>query len=138
LPHQCVRCGKVYGDADRQVLTGCVCGAKLFFYVKKEALERAKQVHKELSEEDKKQITKDVFDIVVGENIETEEIDQPIVLDFESINVKSPGKYEIDLVHLFSGQPLIYKVEDGKYIIDIPSTLQMSKNDPEKANKKKK
>lgn len=142
MPHQCVRCGKIYGDADKQVLLGCDCGAKLFFFVKKSALEKAKQMQKELSEEDRQQITKDVLDLVVGEKL-PEDLDEPIVLDFESINVAEPGKYEIDLVHLFSGQPLIYKVEDGKYIIDIPSTFQMSKNDPhakgnvKKDNKKK-
>jgi predicted nucleic acid-binding Zn-ribbon protein len=143
MPHQCVRCGIIYADTDNHVLQGCSCGAKLFFYVKKSALERAKQVQKELSDEDKTQIVKDVLGLVAGEGTnvdadsEIEKLDEPIVLDFESINVTEPGKYEIDLVHLFSGKPLVYKMEDGKYIIDLPTSFQMSGNDPNKKKKKR-
>ena len=142
MPHQCVRCGTIYSDTDNHVLTGCSCGAKLFFYVKKSSLERAKQVQKELTDEEKTQIAKDVIDLVAGEKglppiEDVEKIEEPIVLDFESINVSEPGKYEIDLTHLFSGKPLVYKMEDGKYIIDLPSTFQMSKNDPNYKKRKK-
>ena len=35
MPHQCVRCGTFYDDASKEILEGCSCGAKLFFYVKK-------------------------------------------------------------------------------------------------------
>jgi predicted nucleic acid-binding Zn-ribbon protein len=34
-----------------------------------------------------------------------------------------PGKFEIDLVDLFRGKPLVFKLEEGKYIIDIASTF---------------
>ena len=36
-----------------------------------------------------------------------------------------PGKFEIDVVNLFNKKrPLIYKLEEGKYIIDLASTLE--------------
>jgi predicted nucleic acid-binding Zn-ribbon protein len=51
--------------------------------------------------------------------------DSPVILDIESIRAIGPGKYEIDVVNLFNKErPLIYKIEEGKYIIDLASTLK--------------
>ena len=50
-------------------------------------------------------------------------------MDLESVRVIKPGKFEIDIVNLFSkNRPLIYKLEEGKYVIDLASTLN-SKSD---------
>jgi len=121
MPHRCVRCGALYDDGSSNILKGCPCGAKLFFYVKQEALKKSEEVTKILSDVEKKQIEKDVLDIV-GEERAKEE--QPIILDFESINVLEPGKFELDLVHIFHKDPLIYKMGEGKYIIDLPATFK--------------
>ena len=76
-----------------------------------------------LTTEQKKQIEEDVFEII-GDGPG----DEAVVLDIESIHIKEPGKFEIDLVHLFDRKhPLIYKLEEGKYMIDIPSTFQLRK-----------
>jgi len=53
-----------------------------------------------------------------------EKSERPVVLDFESIRVIKPGKYEIDLVHLFKEEPLVYKLSEGKYIIDLPEVFK--------------
>ena len=123
MPHQCVRCGTFYGDGAQEILKGCTCGSRLFFFVKKAALEKAKKVQETLTVEDKQQIEKDVLGFV-GEKEEEQTDDAPVVLDFESISVLQPGKFELDLVHLFNkNHPLVYKLEEGKYIIDIPETF---------------
>jgi len=114
MPHQCVRCNTFYEDGSAEILKGCNCGGKLFFYIKKEKLDKARNVVVKLSDQEKHQIEEDIFDIVGVEHK-----DDPVVLDIESIRVQSPGKYELDLVTLFKGEPLVYKVGDGKYIIDI-------------------
>jgi uncharacterized protein len=122
MPHQCVRCGKLYGDGDKAILEGCTaCKAKLFFYIKKQHLEESKQLTTSLSKAQKEEIEKDVLELV---GARPEETDKPIVLDFESIRVLKPGKYEIDLVHLFKDEPLVYKVSEGKYIIDLPEIFR--------------
>lgn len=124
MPHQCVSCKKFYDDGSDVILKGCTnCGGKLFFFVKKSRLEEIKQEQEDemnsllnLSDDDKKQIEKDVYDIL-GADIDT---DKPIILDIESIHIKKPGTYELDLVNLFKKkEPLIYKLEDGKYVIDL-------------------
>ncbi len=120
MPHRCVRCGTLYDDGSQEILKGCSCGARLFFYVKQDALKKSEEVTRELSKSEKKQLERDVLDIAGEERIKEE---QPIILDFESIKAIEPGKFELDLVHLFKKDPLIYKVGDGKYIIDLPSAF---------------
>ena len=104
------------------MLKGCKCGGKLFFYIKKESLNRAKQIVVNLSEKEKSQIEQDVLDIVGPSSS-----DEPVVLDLESIRVTRPGKYEIDLVQLFKGEPVIYKLDEGKYMIDIIKSFAAGK-----------
>lgn len=118
MPHQCVRCDTLYADGAAEILKGCSCGARLFFFIKKEKLKK-EQPTINLSSEAKQELESDVYDILGTENP-----DAPVVLDLESINIIKPGKYEIDLVHLFKKEPLIFKLADGKYIIDIPETFE--------------
>ena len=51
----------------------------------------------------------------------------PVVLDLASINITEPGKFELDLVKLFKGDPLVYKISEGKYIIDVAETFKNTK-----------
>lgn len=125
MPHQCVRCNKFYEDGSNEIIQGCVCGAKLFFFIKKEKLEKMRAVQEQfvaLPEEEKKQIEKDVFSVM---GVEENEQDEPVVLDIESIRVVKPGKFELDLVHLFNKEnPIIFKLGEGKYVIDLPETFR--------------
>lgn len=125
MPHQCVRCNIFYEDGSEEILKGCPCGGKLFFYIKKEKIEQAKKVAEEvkLSDKEKVQMEKDVFELV-GSDIDEEE---PVVLDLESIRITKPGKYELDLVHLFKGDPIIFKLEEGKYMIDLVETFKRAR-----------
>ena len=123
MPHQCVRCNKFYEDGAKEILKGCLCGARLFFYIKKEKLEESKKITENLTKEEKKEVEKDVLDLVDADMAK----EKPIVLDLESIKIMKPGKYELDLVRMFKGEPLIFKLEEGKYIIDIPESFKKIK-----------
>ena len=122
MPHQCVRCNTFYEDLSQEILKGCKCGGKLFFYIKKESLNKANQMLVNLTDNEKTQIEQDVLDIV-GSTVSGE----PVILDLESIRVAKPGKYEIDLVRLFKGEPVIYQLEEGKYIIDLIKSFAAGK-----------
>jgi len=115
MPHQCVRCNTLYPDGAQEILRGCTCGARLFFYIKKKHIEEGKELISNLSEEDKVHIEEDVAEIL---HIK-QEPDAPVILDIEAIRVLKPGKFELDLVHLFKKDPLIIKLEEGKYMIDL-------------------
>ncbi|MDP2909201.1 MAG: Zn-ribbon containing protein [Nanoarchaeota archaeon] len=133
MPHQCVRCGKFYKDGSEELLKGCNCGGRFFFYVKKEDIDQAKKLTIDLTQEEKVQIEQDVKEII-GDEIDE---DQPVVLELENIRILQPGKYEIDLVDLFKGKPLVYKVGEGKYMIDLISTFGADKTKTELVEEEK-
>lgn len=120
MPHQCVRCNHLYQDGAKEILSGCQCGARLFFFIKKKNIEEGKVLINNLTEEDKKHIETDVKEILSIKD----EPNAPVILDVESIRILKPGKYELDLVHLFKKDPLIFKLEEGKYIIDLPQAFK--------------
>jgi predicted nucleic acid-binding Zn-ribbon protein len=128
MPHQCTRCGKVFPDAAEEILKGCSCGSRFFYYIRQEKLEQlkkeAREAMQELEKADKVQIEKDIRELTGME----EKPDEPVILDLESVRVIRPGKFEIDIVNLFNKRrPLIYKLEEGKYIIDLASSLKVDK-----------
>lgn len=155
MPHQCVHCGKLYPDASKELLTGCSCGSHFFYFIKKEYYDKLNQIKEDSKEEQGKTLLSDIFpededvreikrkieeidnlDKEQKKKIESdvreiigavEKEDTPVILDLESIRVLKPGKFEIDVVNLFSQKrPLIYKLEEGKYIIDLASTLKLN------------
>jgi predicted nucleic acid-binding Zn-ribbon protein len=132
IPHQCVHCSKIYPDAAQELLAGCSCGSKFFFYIRKEkyeALLNQGNIPVELKIVDKERVEQDVREMI---GIEEE---QPVILDLESVRVIGPGKFELDIVSLFQkGRPVVYKLEEGKYIIDIGSMIN---KDSEKTDNKK-
>ena len=123
MPHQCVRCNTFHEDGAEAILKGCSCGGRLFFYIKRKQIEAAKAVVTNIPEDQREQMEKDVVELV-GAPVNQEE---PVVLDFESIRVAKPGQYEIDLVHLFKNEPLIIRVGDGKYMLDLNETFRKGK-----------
>jgi len=121
MPHQCVHCGEFYPIGSKELLEGCrKCGGHFFFYVRDEQLKKIKENPIEIPKEEKGKIEKDIREMagIVEENV-------PVILDLESVRVTGAGKFEIDLVNLFNKKrPLIYKLEEGKYIIDLATTLK--------------
>lgn len=134
MPHQCVHCGTTYDDGSREVLSGCTCGSKFFFYLSQEKLTKikthqTKEQLPSLSIQEKQQIEHDVRDIIGL----TDHEEAPIVLDFESVKVLKPGKYLIDIHNLFSKErPPIYTLEEGKYIVDLSAVAARAKADMSK------
>jgi len=39
MPHQCIKCNTLYKDGASEIMKGCSCGGKLFFFIKKEKLD---------------------------------------------------------------------------------------------------
>lgn len=119
MAYKCVHCSEVYADSERDLATGCSnCKSKFFFYVhekKLKEIEAQKEFASGLNASEKKQMEKDVRELV---GVTDEEV--PVFLDFESVKVVKQGKYLLDLQKLFAqDKPRIYKLDDGKYIIDL-------------------
>jgi len=126
MPNQCVRCSRIIPMGSRELLEGCKeCGSHFFFFIRDEQLAKIKEEPLEIPEEEKATIEKDIREIA---GITDEKA--PVILDLESVRVTGEGKFEIDIVNLFNKKrPLIYKLEEGKYIIDLASTLDKSLKD---------
>ena len=123
MPHQCVKCSRIISPGSRELLEGCgECSGHFFFYIRDEQINNMKEKLIEIPTEEKKQIEKDIREMV---GITDEQA--PVILDVESIRIAGEGKFELDIVKLFrKDRPLIYKLEEGKYIIDLASTLNAS------------
>lgn len=119
MPHQCVKCSAIYGDGSSEILKGCTsCGGKFFFFIRKESMKEVQEATQNLSIEEKQKIEQDVLDLIGYEE------DRPIILDLASVNILKQGKFELDLVRLFKGGPMVYRLEEGKYIIDLADTFK--------------
>ncbi len=123
MPHQCVHCGKILEKASKEILEGCGnCGGHFFFYIRDEqlpkVLENKETIMPEFNQVDKKQVEEDVRSI-----LKIEDDEKPVILDLESVRVLGAGKFELDLVSLMNRKPIVFKLQEGKYIIDIESGL---------------
>lgn len=126
MPYQCVKCSRILPTGSKEILEGCNdCQGHFFFYIREGQVEKMKEKTVSIPEEQKTQVEQDIREMA---GITDE--DAPVILDIESIRVTGEGKFEIDLIKLFKkDQPLIYKLEEGKYIIDIASTMKKSAED---------
>jgi len=126
MPYQCVKCSRIIPMGSRELIEGCAeCKSRFFFYIREEQLAKIREEPIEIPEQEKAAIEKDIREIA---GITDEKA--PVILDLESVRVTGDGKFEIDIVNLFNKKrPLIYKLEEGKYIIDLASTLNKSLKD---------
>ena len=119
MPHQCVKCSRIISIASKELLEGCAdCGGHFFFYIREEQLNKIKEKPIDIPEQQKEKIEKDVREMA-GITEET----APVILDLESVRVIKPGKFEIDLVSLLNRKPIVFKLQEGKYIIDLDSGM---------------
>jgi len=126
MPHQCVRCNKFYDDGSSEILKGCSCGARMFFFVRKEKLKEVKdtlEAIQNLTPVEKHEMEQDVYELVDQEELG----EKTVILDLEAIRSVEPGKFELDLVRLFKKDPIIFKIGEGKYVIDINSIFDARK-----------
>jgi predicted nucleic acid-binding Zn-ribbon protein len=117
--HKCVKCGQMYEHAAEEILSGCSCGSKMFYFVRSDTGSNGK----------KKKNAPDTHseDIEYFYELEDDENKEIIVFDIEAINVKSNGKYELNLDGLMNSDGLIYKYGEGKYSIDLDNNLKQLK-----------
>ncbi len=127
MPYQCVKCSRIIDSGNKELIEGCAeCHGKFFFYIREEQLQKLKEEPiLEIPEKEQKNVEKDIREIA---GITDEDV--PVILDLESIRVLGEGKYEIDVVNLFNKKrPVIYKLEEGKYVIDLSASLDRNKKD---------
>lgn len=128
MPYQCVKCSRIIPTGSKEIFEGCKdCKSKFFFYIKEDQIERLNSQPVILEEKEKLKIEKDIRQIA---GIENESM--PVILDFESVRVVGEGKFELDLSKVFNKKrPLVYKIEEGKYMIDLGMTFRQEEDKKE-------
>jgi len=170
MPHQCLKCGRVFEDGSPELLKGCpTCGGNRFFFIKEPLSDKERElISKEVEKDIHSKITelfggeekleklkpedvKKTFNKIVqqtkqeekneekpgfGVDDETrkqllqkltaEDKDEP-----ETIRVKKPGEYELDLKGLLEDEPIIIQ-KDGSYVIHLPSVFELTKKEQKK------
>ena len=198
MPHQCLKCGEIFGDGSPQLLKGCPnCGGNRFFYTKKALDEnqreqiqqevgkdineqlvdmlgsksndlidnagnwvnmKPKDIRKALSthikekpivkptQKEKRKNEQDKFDhskfpqysLIEDESYRKEQLARCLPKEKqdhpETIGIRPPGEYEIDIKGLLEHQPIIIE-KDGSYTIHLPSAFKQFQKEHEK-NKK--
>lgn len=123
MPHQCTKCSRIIPSGSKEILSGCSnCGSHFFFYLREDQIVQENKPAIEIPAKDLENIEKEIRELagIVEPNA-------PVILDLESVRVVGSGKYEIDVVNLFDNKkPIIYKMEEGKYIVDL-SNLSVKK-----------
>ena len=115
-----MKCSRIIPAGSRELLEGCAdCKSHFFFYIRDDQFEKIKKNPINIPDEQKTKVEKDIREMA---GITKE--DAPVILDIESVRAVGEGKFEIDIVNLFKkDRPLVYKLEEGKYIIDLSSTI---------------
>ncbi len=122
MPNQCIHCSRIIPVGSEEIFKGCSsCHGKFFFYIRDEQIKKIKEKSEfveplipGLETVNKKQVESDVRSI-----LKIEDEAEPVILDLESVRVLAPGKFELDLVSLINRKPIVFKLSEGKYIIDI-------------------
>ena len=118
MPHKCTQCGREFRDGSVEILRGCPsCGGKKFLYVSDRV--RNADVLEEKSIADIAQETKQEVLEVKNQGPASRPTD--ILERVESVRILSAGKYELNLERLAESQDIIIGVDDGKYMLDLPS-----------------
>jgi predicted nucleic acid-binding Zn-ribbon protein len=124
MPNRCIKCGKLHpNEAPYLIEKGCECGSRFFFFVKEETLRKFEKEIEKLSPYEIEEIQREIREILEKEDLENE----TVILDLEAIHVVRPGKYLIDLTNLFSQKPLIIKIGEGRYEIDLEGLIKKRK-----------
>ena len=113
MPHKCTRCGKLFKDGDKNILSGCPeCGWNKFLYAREEA---------------KKKVSRDIDALLE----EKEKPEKTSILDrLESVRILGPGSYEVNIKALLERDEIVVALrEDGRYIIHLPSVFGKKKDE---------
>jgi predicted nucleic acid-binding Zn-ribbon protein len=151
MPHQCLKCGKIFEEGSNELLKGCpVCDGNHFFYTKEPLNEENR---KSLNEKLDKDINSKLAKILTGEakeflkdsewiNIKPKDIDEEIEKciaktkkitpdNKENIEIITEEKYRKEKIEKIitenkkSNEPETINIEEpGKYKIDIKGLLE--------------
>jgi predicted nucleic acid-binding Zn-ribbon protein len=125
MPHKCARCGIIYDDNAPELMNGCTCGARVFLFLRRIEGRSEEEIIEELRSQELEKSDIEWLDKKLGRKLEKE--DKTVHLDVENLLRLGKGKYRLNVASLMKGEPLVFKVRDGVYYIDIPYSMRQKK-----------
>jgi predicted nucleic acid-binding Zn-ribbon protein len=122
MPHKCARCGEIYEDSAPELMNGCTCGARVFLFLRQQEDSSEEETIEKLKGQELEKNDLDWLNKKLGE--ELKKSDRTIHLDVENLLRVGKGKYRLDIASLMKGDPLVIKVRNGVYYIDIPYSMK--------------
>ena len=115
MPHKCTKCGNVFKDGDKAILSGCPkCGWNKFLYTR-EGLE------------DK--VTPNNIEAILKEDETPGKPSTSILNRLESVRILGPGSYEVNVRALLERDEIVVALkEDGRYVINLSSVFGKNKD----------
>ncbi|MDY6932348.1 MAG: Zn-ribbon domain-containing protein [Halobacteriota archaeon] len=117
MPHKCTKCGQLFKDGDKNILSGCpVCGWNKFLYAPEGTQEKE---------------TTNIEEVIETDSPKVEETHPTPVSDrLESVRILGPGSYEVNIRALLERDEIVVALkEDGRYIINLPSVFGKKKDE---------
>jgi len=138
MPHQCLKCGRIFEEGSSQLLKGCPdCGGNRFFYTKEPLNEKEREV---INLEVGKGINDTIMDILGGENkevvdksgkwvtVKPKEIRRALEKHISEKKKVSPKEEEIDqIMDDDYREALIKKIKSEVDGSDTPETIDIEK-----------
>jgi predicted nucleic acid-binding Zn-ribbon protein len=124
MPHKCARCSAIYDNKDRILIDGCVCGSKVFLYLRPDFAPTKQETIRVLEERKVSESDLEWLDSQFRNKIAD---NKPVSLDIENVLRLDEGKYEIDIKSLMRGEPTVIKAAEGVYYIDIKAGMRQRK-----------
>jgi len=106
-------------------MNGCICGARVFLFLRQTEGRTEEETIEKLKGQELEESDLEWLDKRLGK--ELEESDKTIHLDVENLLRLGKGKYRLDIASLMKGDPLVIKVRNGVYYIDIPYSMRKKK-----------
>jgi predicted nucleic acid-binding Zn-ribbon protein len=112
MPNKCVQCGRVYDDESPEVFDGCVCGKKVFLFLKNGKGNGCSEDH-------------DVVEQEIRCLVESNDDSGSVILDVKKSGAGNVNSQDSELIgKLKDNHALVYRLDDGKYLIDLDETFQ--------------
>ena len=113
MVHICAGCGKVYPDSSEEILKGCSCGGKKFYFERPEARRRA--AHPSIPAVEPEPVPPPCAEPVT--ETEADRFDR-----VESIRIIAPGTYELNIEKMArSDERVVGLGTEGSYALDLLS-----------------
>jgi len=150
MPHQCLKCGKIFPEGTSQILQGCPqCGGTRFFYTQKPLDEKKREQKRQETEKDTQALVEqvlqeglppresentnpwiklktrkvaEIIDEIAHQKKESSQKNIQGDEKIESISVKDVGDYEINIQKLLREESVIIQ-KNGSYLIHLPSVF---------------